>query len=99
MPEKELYASIIRPFLTERSTILKEKYNQYIFEVSLGADKPLIKKAVSTLFKVNVLSVRTMIVRGKFRRFGKGGNFRSDWKKAVVTLAKGEKIDIAEKTA
>ena len=99
MPEKEFYDAIIRPFLTERSTILKEKFNQYVFEVKLDATKPLIKKAVSALFKVEVDSVRTMIVRGKFRRFGKGGNYRSDWKKAIVTLAKGQKIDIAEKAA
>lgn len=99
MPEKELYAAIIRPFLTERSTILKEKYNQYVFEVSLGASKPMIKQAVSSLFKVTVEDVRTMIVRGKFHRFGKGGNFRADWKKAIVTLAKGQKIDFTEKTA
>lgn len=97
--EKELYNVIVRPLLTERSTILKEKFNQYQFETRLDAAKPDIKKAVESLFKVNVESVRTMIVRGKFRRFGKGGGMRPDWKKAVVTLKEGQKIDFAEQAS
>lgn len=97
--EKELYNVIVRPLLTERSTILKEKHNQYLFETRLDAAKPDIKKAVESLFKVNVENVRTMIVRGKFRRFGKGGGMRPDWKKAVVTLKEGQKIDFAEQAS
>ena len=99
MAEKEIYATIVRPLLTERSTILKEKHNQYLFETALSATKPEIKKAVEELFKVKVDSVRTMIVRGKFRRFGKGGGMRSDWKKAFVTLLEGQKIDFAEQAS
>jgi large subunit ribosomal protein L23 len=97
--QKELYNVIVRPLLTERSTILKEKFNQYIFETRLDAAKPDIKAAVESLFKVNVQNVRTMIVRGKFRRFGKGGGMRPDWKKAVVTLKEGQKIDFAEQAS
>ena len=99
MAEKEIYGTIVRPLLTERSTILKEKFNQYLFETSLGATKPDIKKAVEDLFKVKVESVRTMIVTGKFRRFGRGGGMRSDWKKAIVTLKEGQKIDFAEQAS
>lgn len=94
-----LYKVIIRPLLTERSTLAKEKDNQYVFEVSLGSDKPKIKRAVEALFKVKVDAVRTMVLPGKFRRYGKGGGMRSDWKKAIVTLAEGQKIEIAEPAA
>jgi len=99
MSEKEIYGTIVRPLLTERSTILKEKFNQYLFETALGASKPEIKRAVEELFKVKVDAVRTMVVRGKFRRFGRGGGMRSDWKKAIVTLQAGQKIDFAEQAS
>jgi large subunit ribosomal protein L23 len=99
MAEKEIYGTIVRPLLTERSTILKEKFNQYVFEAGLQATKPDIKRAVEELFKVQVEGVRTMVVRGKFRRFGRGGGMRSDWKKAIVTLKQGQKIDFAEQAS
>ena len=99
MSEQDLFKTIIRPLLTERSTIMKEKQNQYVFEAALGANKTQIKRAVSELFKVDVDRVRTMIVPGKFRRYGRGGGYRPDWKKAVVTLAKGQKIEIAEQSS
>ena len=95
----DLLGVIVRPLLTERSTILKEKHNQYAFEVARAADKGAIKRAIRALFKVDVLGVRTMIVPGKFRRYGKGGGLRPDWKKAIVTVGKGQKIEIAEQTA
>ena len=96
MSEKEIYGTIVRPLLTERSTIMKEKYNQYLFETTLSATKTDIARAVAELFKVKVEKVRTMIMPGKFRRYGKGGGYRTDWKKAIVTLEKGQKIDLAE---
>ena len=99
MAEKEIYNTIVRPLLTERSTILKEKFNQYLFETSLTSTKPEIKKAIEDLFKVTVEDVRTMVVRGKFRRFGKGGGMKSDWKKAFVTLKAGQKIDFADQAS
>jgi len=99
MSEKEIYGTIVRPLLTERSTILKEKFNQYVFEASLGATKPDIKRAVEELFKVQVEAVRTMTLKGKFRRFGKGGGMRPDWKKAIVTLKQGQKIDFADQAS
>jgi large subunit ribosomal protein L23 len=90
------YNIIVRPILTERSTILKEKQNQYIFQVRPDATKPDIRHAVEELFKVKVLDVRTMNVRGKFRRLGRSEGKRPDWKKAVVTLGDGQKIDLVE---
>jgi large subunit ribosomal protein L23 len=99
MSEKEIYGTIVRPLLTERSTILKEKFNQYVFEAGVNATKPDIKRAIEELFKVQVEAVRTMVVRGKFRRFGRGGGMRSDWKKAIVTLKQGQKIDFAEQAS
>ena len=95
----ELFNVIVRPLLTERSTMLKEKHNQYAFEVALGADKGSIKRAVRAIFKVDVLAVRTMIVGGKFRRYGKGGGMRPDWKKAIVTIGEGQKIEVAEQAS
>lgn len=96
MTDEKLFKTIVRPLLTERSTIMKEKNNQYVFETALDADKTRIKRAIELLFKVDVDRVRTMIVPGKFRRYGRGGGVRPDWKKAVVTLAKGQKIELAE---
>ena len=90
------YNVILRPILTERSTNLKEKQNQYIFEVRSDATKPDICHAVQEIFKVKVLSVRTMNVLGKFRRMGRSVGQRPDWKKAIVTLSEGQKIDMVE---
>ena len=85
---------IVRPVMTERSTLLQEKFNQYVFEVTRASTKTDVKNAVQELFKVKVEKVRTMKMPGKFRRFGRGGGYRSDWKKAVVTLKAGDKIDL-----
>jgi large subunit ribosomal protein L23 len=91
--------TLVRPLLTERGATNQEKYNQYVFEAALGASKTDIKQAVEALFKVEVEKVRTMIVPGKFRRFGRAGGMRPDWKKAIVTVAKGQKIDFVQKAA
>jgi len=99
MADLKLYSQIVRPVLTERSTQLKEKFNQYVFEVALVSSKTDIKRAVEQLFKVTVERVRTMRVPGKYRRYGRGGGYRSDWKKAVVTLKKGDAIDLVEQSA
>jgi large subunit ribosomal protein L23 len=95
----ELFSVIVRPLLTERSTILKERHNQYAFEVALAADKGSIKRAVQALFKVDVLAVRTMVVAGKYRRYGRGGGLRPDWKKAIVTIGEGQKIEVSEQAS
>ena len=96
---KNLYDVIRRPLITEKSTSLKETQRSLCFEVHRDATKPEIKKAVEDLFKVKVERVRTMVVTGKFRRFGRGGGMRPDWKKAIVTLQAGQKIDFAEQAS
>ncbi|GIV97521.1 MAG: 50S ribosomal protein L23 [Herpetosiphonaceae bacterium] len=93
------YEIIIRPVITEKNTNLME-LGKYTFEVAPGANKPMIKRAVEELFDVHVLDVNTMNVRGKrkVRRTRRGiieGTTRS-WKKAIVTLAPGERIEIFE---
>ena len=96
MSEFNPYQIIVRPLLTERSTILKEKFNQYVFEVSTSATKPDIKRAVQEIFKVKVERVRTMNVLGQMKRVGRSQGKRPDWKKAIVTLGGGQKIDLVE---
>lgn len=99
MAEFDPYAHIVRPLMTERSTALKQAHNQYVFEVKPVSTKTDVKRAVEEIFKVNVTRVRTMNVRGKFRRFGRGGGYRSDWKKAIVTLKEGQSIELVEQAS
>jgi large subunit ribosomal protein L23 len=81
-----------RPVFTEKSVELREDFNQVTFEVAMGANKVEIRKAVEALLEVEVLSVNTMIVRGKVKRVGRNSGKRPNWKKAIVTLAEGESI-------
>ena len=99
MTEFDLYRILVRPILTERSTVLKEQCNQYVFEVQPSANKVDIRRAVESVFKVAVLRVRTMNVRGKFRRVGRSEGRRPDWKKAIVTLGPGQKLNLLEPAA
>lgn len=88
------------PVITEKS-ILATALNNYTFKVDVGANKLQIKQAVEKLFKVEVLKVRTIKVKGKTKRVGKRRNNlikASSWKKAIVTLKEGDKIDIFELT-
>ncbi len=86
---------IIRPLITEKNTSLME-YNKYSFEVLREASKPEIKHAIETIFNVEVTSVHTMNVRGKLKRRGREMGYTRDWKKAIVTLAPGDHIEIFE---
>lgn len=82
-----------RPLLlTEKGTTLKEDHNQFLFEVSSDATKHQIRSAVESAFGVKVLAVRTMVVRGKMKRMGRGYAKTQNWKKAIVTLRQGDKI-------
>ena len=81
---------------TERSTKLRKKNNEYVFEVERSANKFIIKKAVEEAFKVKVDSIRTINVAGKRRRLGRNEGKTSVWKKAVVRLKAGETIGIFE---
>ncbi len=87
---------IKRPLITEKSTQARELYHQYFFEVHSQANKHQIVQAVESVFKVHVTDVKTLRVRGKFRRVGAHQGKRSNWKKALVTLKEGEKIEIFE---
>ncbi|WP_394826531.1 MULTISPECIES: 50S ribosomal protein L23 [Pendulispora] len=88
-PEQVIRRPIV---LTEKSNLLRAQ-NQVIFEVSRNANKIQIRNAVEKLFNVNVVSVNTLVVRGKERRMGRGHARMQNWKKAMVTLKEGETID------
>ena len=87
---------LVRPLVTEKSTRLMSEGNQYTFQVHPDATKVDIRRAVEELFKVKVLAVRTTWVRGKTRRFGRYVGKRPDWKKAIVKVAPGQRIEIFE---
>ena len=89
----ELYQIIKRALLTEKSTIGRESANQYNFEVDSKANKIEVKQAIEKIFKVKVLAVRVLGVHGKVKRVGKAVGKKKDWKKAIVTLAPGERIE------
>ena len=82
--------------LTEKGTLAKEKQNEYAFLVERDSNKVEIRQAVESLFKVRVKEVRTMIQHGKIKTFGRYKGPRPDWKKAVVRLAKDNKIELFE---
>lgn len=84
---------IIRPLITEKNTNLMS-LNKYSFEVEKTATKPQIGAAISEIFNVRVTNVTTMNVRGKLRRRGIRSGYTSRWKKAIVTLAAGDTIDV-----
>jgi len=90
------YTIIRRPIVTEKGTVLKDDNNQLIFEVNLDANKSEIKKAIEKLFKVTVLSVRTQNRLGKRKRLGRTVGRRKNWKKAIVTLKEGDRVDFFE---
>jgi large subunit ribosomal protein L23 len=87
------YDVILSPVITEKATKLTET-NQVVFRVALDASKPKIAKAVEELFKVKVTGVNTVRVKGKNKAFRGKPYKRSDYKKAIVTLAEGQQIDI-----
>ncbi|WBL36647.1 50S ribosomal protein L23 [Tepidiforma flava] len=89
------YAVLIRPIITEKSTILASQ-DKYVFEVDPRANKAQIKEAVQLAFNVRVAEVNTMTMKGKPRRFGRRVVHRPNWKKAVVTLVPGDKIELFE---
>ena len=93
---EDAYKIIRRPLITEKSTIQKEMDNQLAFEVDRRANKIEIKKAVERIFKVQVETVRTMNYQGKRKRLGRTIGRRRHWKKAVVTLKPGQKIEFFE---
>ena len=87
------YDTILSPIITEKATILSE-HNKVVFRVALDANKDEIAAAVEELFKVTVTKVNTLVTKGKTKRFRGIKGRRSDVKKAIVTLAEGQSIDI-----
>ena len=91
---KEHYYDIIRsPAITEKGTLVSEK-NTVVFNVSLSATKPAIKKAVEGLFGVKVKAVNTLVRKGKSRRFKGKAAILGDSKRAYVTLEEGQRLDV-----
>lgn len=88
-----LYEVLRSPLVTEKSTMSLEKANQVAFRVATWANKSQIKAAVEKMFKVKVLGVQTINMKGKSKRFGRLQGQRSDWKKAVVRLEEGSSLD------
>lgn len=88
------YEVIKRPLITEKVVRGQEAANTVAFEVTLKASKADVKRAVEQLWKVKVQAVRTVLVRGKVKRFGMHLGKRSNWKKAYVRLQPGDKIDL-----
>lgn len=93
---KEAHDIIRRVLVTEKASLLSEQFNKYLFRVTTDANKIEIKRAVETLFKKKVTLVNTLQVDGKKKRERRADFGRTPhWKKAIVTLAPGEKIDLA----
>lgn len=87
---------LLRPLLTEKSVRQKEEQNTVAFRVRPDANKVEIRLAVESVFNVKVAAVRTASFEGKLKRMGRYQGRRPDWKKAIVTLAAGHKIDFVE---
>ncbi len=90
------YRIIKRPLLTEKTVLLKEEANQFAFEVDRAANRIEIRNAVEKIFKVKVASVKTIQVKGKTKQKGRIIGKRKDWKKAIVRLLPGERIEFFE---
>jgi large subunit ribosomal protein L23 len=93
MPAARHYDTILAPVITEKATVLSEQ-NKVVFKVAMDATKDEIADAVEALFKVQVTKVNTILVQGKVKRFRGILGKRNDMKKAIVTLAEGQSIDI-----
>jgi len=93
---KSIYEVVKKPLFTEKGSSLKESENKLLVEVGKNANKVEIKEAIEDIFKVKVEKVATIKVHGKWKRYGKSLGKRSDRKKALITLKKGEKLDFIE---
>ena len=90
----KLSNTVIKPIVTEKTTLLNEE-NKYVFRTDMKGTKYSIAKILQELYKVDAIDIKTIIVKGKVKRIGKTRNFTrlQNWKKAVVTLKKGQKIE------
>ena len=92
----DFHDTIVKPLLTEKSTLLRESLNQVSFEVKQNANKIQIKKAVEEILKVKVVAVNVVRIEGKKKRLGRFEGKKNNWKKAIVTLKAGEKLTLFE---
>jgi large subunit ribosomal protein L23 len=95
---RSIYDVLRRPVISEKSTALAEVAGKYVFEVATGANKQEIKEAVQKLFNVKVKAVQTLVMHGKLKRIGRGEKKHANWKKAIVTVGEGQKIDFFQST-
>ncbi len=95
MKEIKLASVLSAPIISEKSSNVADKHNQFVFKVQKSATKLQIKNAVELMFGVKVESVRVLNVKGKIKRFGRTLGKRSDWKKAYVKLQSGHNIELA----
>ncbi|MBA3559252.1 MAG: 50S ribosomal protein L23 [Gemmatimonadaceae bacterium] len=91
-----MFRTVVRPIITEKSSAAYQDRGEYHFEVHPDATKPAIREAIEQLFGVKVTGVWTSNQRGKTKRVGKSVGRRANWKKAIVTLAEGDKLEIFE---
>ncbi len=91
--DEKLFKTLLAPIVSEKSSVALSK-NQYSFKVLTSASKKQIKSAIELLFKVNVLSVRTLCVKKKKKIFARKVGYRAGWKKAIVKLSEGQMIDL-----
>ena len=94
---KDIHSVLCRPLVTEKTTLQKEDSNQVVFRVRKDVNKIEIRQAVEKLLGVEVTAVNTMVYRGKTKRMGRRTGQRANWKKAVVTLAAGEEVELPVK--
>lgn len=92
----ELKDCLVRPLITEKTTTYLGNDRTYAFEVGIDANKIQIKNAIEAYYGVSVEDVRTIVVRGKIKRFGRYYGKRKNWKKAYVTVAEGDSIPLFE---
>jgi large subunit ribosomal protein L23 len=93
---QDIYQVILRPIITEKSTVQREVSNKVTFEVHPKANKKEIKSAIEKIFKVSVLDVHTIHEKGKEKRVGRYRGRKKDWKKAIATLKPGNQIEFFE---
>jgi large subunit ribosomal protein L23 len=94
--KREPRTIVKRALITEKGTQIRERENGYLFEVARDANKIEIRHAIESIFPVKVETVRTLRVHGKPKRMGRYAGHRPDWKKAIVTLKKGQTIELFE---
>ena len=95
MNQERVFKVLLGPHISEKATLLADKKSQFVFKVAVDATKLEVKKAVESLFSVNVAAVNTVNVLGKTKRTARGLGKRNDWKKAIISLEPGQDLDFA----